>query len=140
MAPRCGPPSCLGKLQKLSHAPRQTELKGWSDSFVELCVWGRWESVLQMVKYADSISATFSDLAPEFPSPQILCLMVFFTLILAHHICHYYCESCSSARAFNLVKVDKILALCCLFPLFDWCVKWWPGVSFVYTLTAVAWL
>lgn len=29
-----------------------------------------------------------------------------------------------------------------LLPLFDCCVKWWPGagVSLVYTLTAVAWL
>lgn len=34
------------------------------------------------------------------------------------------------------------LCCACFLPLFDWSVKWWPGagVSFVYTLTAVAWL
>lgn len=80
---------------------------------------------MQMGKYI-SLMLHLSSLFPL----KILYLLVF-TQIVAHYIYHYYSKSCLAAYAFNLVKLDKILAffnrslssicLVCKVVAWSWC-------------------
>lgn len=83
----------------------------------------------------------FSDLAPKFllhASQDLTSVLLRFELFTFIFII------ANLVRRVVLLTLSKLIRywLCSarFLPLFDWCVKWWPGagVSFVYTLTAVA--
>ena len=125
MAPRCGLPSCFGKTS-------ETESRSESDWFQRLerllCwvvrVWlggavGICNANGEICWSHQHCASLILHLSSPSPAQRSYGC---FSHILTFHIYHYYCKSCRSGYAFNLVKVDKILALFCPFPASVWLV------------------